>query len=133
MNDRYTYRLSWSQKDQEYVGICAEFPSMSHLASDQVEALRGIHELVMDVIVDMQANGEPVPQPLAEQHFSGKFVVRVPPELHRRLAIEAAEAHVSLNCLASFRLSVPTSSAFEPAAKEPGTVRAKRGKHREAA
>ncbi len=34
-----------------------------------------------------------------------KFQVRVPPELHRRLALEAAESGVSLNRLASAKLS----------------------------
>ncbi|NMD47819.1 MAG: toxin-antitoxin system HicB family antitoxin, partial [Propionibacterium sp.] len=37
---------------------------------------------------------------------SGKFMVRLPPELHRQLAIEAAEQHVSLNRLISGRLGV---------------------------
>jgi predicted HicB family RNase H-like nuclease len=53
----------------------------------------------------MVANGEPVPEPLSERTYSGKFVVRVPSELHRRLAVEAAEQHVSLNRLVSERLA----------------------------
>ena len=31
-NDRYTYRVTWSEDDSEYVGLCAEFPSLSWLA-----------------------------------------------------------------------------------------------------
>jgi predicted HicB family RNase H-like nuclease len=46
-----------------------------------------------------------IPVPIADQPFSGKFLVRLPPELHRRLALEAAEAGVSLNRLASFKLA----------------------------
>jgi predicted HicB family RNase H-like nuclease len=42
---------------------------------------------------------------LALKKFSGRFIVRVPPELHRRLAIEAAESGVSLNRLAADKLS----------------------------
>ncbi|MCL4860179.1 MAG: type II toxin-antitoxin system HicB family antitoxin [Caldilineaceae bacterium] len=56
-------------------------------------------------MAELQASGEPVPGPLATRQFSGRFVVRIPPELHRQLAIEAAEAGVSLNRLASARLS----------------------------
>jgi hypothetical protein len=26
-HDHYTYRVTWSEDDQEYVGLCAEFPS----------------------------------------------------------------------------------------------------------
>ncbi len=104
-NDRYTYRLTWSEEDQEYLGLCAEFPSLSWLASTPEEALAGIRRVVADVVADMQANGEAVPEPLATRHYSGKFVVRIPPEQHRRLAIEAAEAGVSLNRLAAARLA----------------------------
>jgi hypothetical protein len=28
-NDRYTYRVTWSDDDNEYVGLCAEFSSLS--------------------------------------------------------------------------------------------------------
>jgi predicted HicB family RNase H-like nuclease len=104
--DHYTYRVSWSASDEEYVATCAEFPSLSWLAEDDIAALRGIKQVVQDVIVDMTANGETLPVPIADQQFSGKFLVRVPPELHRRLTLEAAEAKVSLNRLASLKLAV---------------------------
>jgi predicted HicB family RNase H-like nuclease len=104
-NDRYTYRVTWSEEDEEYVGVCAEFPSLSWLAAEPEEALRGIRQVIADVVADMKANSEPVPEPLAIKEYSGKFMVRVPPEVHRRLTIEAAEAGVSLNRLASAKLA----------------------------
>jgi len=57
------------------------------------------------VVQDMQANNESVPEPIAVKRFSGKFMVRVPPDVHRNLALKAAEAGVSLNRLASSKLS----------------------------
>jgi len=105
MPDRYTYRVSWSEEDGEYVATCAEFPSLSHLASDAGAALAGAQALVADVVAEMQASGERVPEPLASRTYSGHFVTRIPPELHRRLAIEAAEQGVSLNRLVALRLS----------------------------
>ena len=104
-NDRYTYRVTWSEEDNEYVGLCAEFPSLSWLAPTPEAALQGIREVVTDVVDDMNANGELAPEPIAIKRYSGKFVVRIPPELHRRLALEAAESGVSLNRLASAKLS----------------------------
>ena len=104
-NDRYTYRVTWSEEDDEYVGLCVEYPSLSWLAPTPQEALEGIRQMVADVVADMQANEESVPEPIALRHYSGKFTVRVPPDLHRRLALEAAEAGVSLNRLASAKLS----------------------------
>jgi predicted HicB family RNase H-like nuclease len=104
-SDRYTYRVTWSEEDQEHVGLCAELPSLSWLASSPEAALRGIRTVVAEVIADMQTNGEAIPEALASRRYSGKFMVRVPPEVHRQLAVEAAEAGVSLNRLASAKLS----------------------------
>lgn len=109
-NDRYTYRVTWSEEDQEYVGLCVEFPSLSWLAASPEEALAGIRAVVAAVVADMEESHEPVPQPLATRRYSGRFMVRVPPDLHRRLALEAAEAGVSLNRLASTKLTYTAPS-----------------------
>jgi len=103
-NDHYTYRVTWSEEDGEYVGLCAEFLSLSWLASEPEAALQGIRQVVADVVADLHASGESVPEPLASKKYSGHFMVRVPPELHRKLALEAAESGVSLNRLASDKL-----------------------------
>lgn len=104
-NDRYAYRVIWSAEDNEYVGLCAEFPSLSWLAATPEAALKGLRQVVAAAVVDLEASGEPIPDPLATRSYSGKFVVRVPPDVHRRLSLEAAEAGVSLNRLASAKLS----------------------------
>lgn len=95
--DHYTYRLSWSPEDEEFVATCAEFPSLSWLDADEFEAMRGVKRLVADVVADLRASGEPVPEPLVTRHYSGQFMVRTTPDIHRRLVLEAAEAKVSLN------------------------------------
>lgn len=102
--DRFTYRVTWSEEDQEYIGLCAEFPSLSWLASSPEQALMGIRTIVTEVIRNMEASAERVPEPIAIRRYSGRLMVRIPPELHRRLALEAAEAGISLNRLASARL-----------------------------
>ena len=104
-NDRYTYRVTWSEEDEEYVGLCAEFPSLSWLSGTPEAALKGIRKVVADVIKDMLESGEAIPEPFASRQYSGKFMVRVPPEVHRKLAVQAAEAGVSLNRLASSKLA----------------------------
>lgn len=103
----YAYRVIWSAEDREFVGLCVELPSLSHLDETQVGALCGISALVADVVADMQASGEVPPTPIADRHYSGRFQVRVTPALHRRLAISAAEANVSLNRLVSDQLAKP--------------------------
>lgn len=103
--DHYTYRVTWSPEDGEHVGLCAEFPSLSWLAETPEAALGGIRRMVAEAVADMQAGGEPIPEPLAEKHYSGEFRVRIPPEVHRSLALQAAEQGVSLNRLASAKLA----------------------------
>jgi len=103
--DKYTYRVTWSEEDGQYVGLCAEFPSLSWLADTPEAALAGIRDTVKQVIDDMKSEGEPIPEPLATRNYSGKFTVRVPPEVHRKLQIQAAESKVSFNRLVSAKLS----------------------------
>lgn len=103
--DHYTYRVRWSAEDASYIGSVAEMPSLSWSSEDQADAFAGIRNLVADILDDMTANGETPPEAIADRSYSGKFVVRVTPEAHRRLAIDAAEQNVSLNRLAASRLA----------------------------
>jgi predicted HicB family RNase H-like nuclease len=104
--NHYTYRVTWSPEDGEHVGLCAEFPSLSWLAPTPEKALAGIRRLLGEVVTDMQATGEPIPDALSEKKFSGRFMVRVPALVHRALATEAAEQGVSINRLVSAKLAL---------------------------
>ncbi len=104
--NHYTYRVTWSQEDGEHIALCAEFPSLSWLAKTPEKALTGIRKLVGEVVTEMQVAGEPVPIPLAEKQYSGRFMVRVPSLVHRALATAAAEQGVSINRLVSAKLAI---------------------------
>lgn len=103
--EHYTYRVAWSAEDDSFVGTVAELPSLSWVADTRTGAFDGIQRRVEEVIADLEADGEPVPDALADRTYSGQFVVRVPPEVHRQLVLDAAEQHVSLNRLVSSRLA----------------------------
>ena len=102
--NKYTYRVTWSEEDKEHVGLCAEFPSLSWLAPSIGEAVEGIRKVVTDVVKDMIKNKEEVPEPLSLSDYKGNISLRIPPEQHRELAMEAAEQGVSLNRLISKKL-----------------------------
>lgn len=102
---RYAYRVTWSVDDDEFVATCAEFPSLSWLADSQAAALQGLVDLVAETVDDLAFEGEPVPEPLSARTYSGKFNLRVGESLHRRLALQAAEEHLSLNQYVVRRLS----------------------------
>ena len=80
---RYTYRVTWSVEDDEFVATCAEFPSLSWLANSQPAALQGLVDLVADTVAELTAEGEVVPEPLSQRSYSGKFNLRVGESLHR--------------------------------------------------
>lgn len=102
---QYAYRVIWSEEDKEYVGLCAEFPSLSWLDASPTAALEGVIALVQEVLADMAASGEPIPEPLATAKYSGRIAVRVSPMTHRNLVIEAAEKGISMNRLISSKLA----------------------------
>jgi len=104
-NDFYTYKIIWSEDDNEFVGLCSEFPSLSWLSKTQESALKGIRSLVAEVVKDMKNSGEVVPQPIATKKYSGKISVRVSPEIHKNIAVQAAESGLSINKLICYYLS----------------------------
>ena len=105
MDDHYTYRVTWSPEDEEYVGLCAESPSLSYLSPNQEDAFSGIRTLVSDSVADMRTNNETPPEPFANRTYNGKFMVRVPPSTHRALAMQATQEGISLNRLVGAKLA----------------------------
>lgn len=101
----YTYRVTWSAEDEEFVATCLEFPSLSWLAHTQIDALSGLENLITEAITDIRKHDEVVPAPLSERNYSGKFNLRVGESLHRRLALDAAEEQISINQLIVRRLT----------------------------
>lgn len=100
----YTYRVFWSEEDGAFVGTVAEFPSFSCIEDAQFDAFSGIIALVKDVLDDMGSSQEEPPLPLGKKRYSGKIALRMTPEQHRLLAMEAAAQGVSLNHLITSRL-----------------------------
>ena len=95
--DHYTYRLAWSAKDSEFIATVVEFPSLSWVADTREHALAGLTSVVEEVLRDMLAEGEEIPAPWDERTFSGKFNLRLGPDLHKKIALEAAERNESMN------------------------------------
>lgn len=67
---QYTYHVTWSAEDNEYIGLCAEFPSLSWLDAEQSKAFTGIVDLVDEVVADMINKNEELPVPLSEKSIA---------------------------------------------------------------
>jgi predicted RNase H-like HicB family nuclease len=84
---------------QELDGCMSDGESLEEAYANILEAMEGWIETKLE-------SGLPIPTPLDADKYSGKFVVRLPKTLHRRLAIEAEKEGVSLNQYTLYKLSV---------------------------
>lgn len=100
MNDiveKYTYRIEWSEEDNTHIARCLEFPSLTAHGSTAEEALYEIEQVVDETVNWMLEDNETLPEPLGSKKYKGKLTLRIPPEVHRELAIKSAEEGVSIN------------------------------------
>jgi predicted HicB family RNase H-like nuclease len=107
--EEYAYTVMWSEEDQAYIGRVAEFTSLAAHGPSPEAALKEITDVVRFVLADLAESGEDIPPPLSKRPFSGKLHVRMPEHLHRHLALEAAQQHVSLNQWINLKLSLPAA------------------------
>ena len=94
---RYAKFVEWSDEDQCFIGRCPELTLGGVHGSDEAKVFAELCEVVEEWIELLHRDGVPLPEPLAAKSFSGKFVLRVEPAIHRRLAAKALAAGESLN------------------------------------
>jgi predicted RNase H-like HicB family nuclease len=89
-----------------YFATVQEFDGCMSHGDTYAEACENIQEAMELWIEAKLEGGFPVPEPIQESQYSGRFVLRLPKSLHARLAMEAEKEGVSLNQYALYRLSV---------------------------
>ncbi len=94
---KYAYKIEWNEADQVFIARCLEFPTLGAHGKNPEQALKQIQLVVGKIIRDMKSEGEEIPEPFSLKPFKGNLTLRVTPEIHRRLALAAAEAGVSIN------------------------------------
>jgi len=88
-----------------YVGRILEFDGCM-TTGDTAEEVYQLLDEAMEGWLDVKLqNGDFIPEPLELDDYSGKFVLRIPISLHRKLAMEAKLEHVSLNQWALYKLA----------------------------
>lgn len=65
--NRYTYKIEWSDEDEEWVGAVLELPNLSWLDKTPDQALNGIQQVARECVSDMLIHGEEPPIPVAEK------------------------------------------------------------------
>jgi predicted HicB family RNase H-like nuclease len=94
---RYAKFVEWSGEDQCLIGRCPELMLGGVHGQDEAKVYAELCAAVEEMVELTHADGREMPRPLGQKEFSGKFVLRVEPALHRRLAAKALAAGESLN------------------------------------
>lgn len=102
---RYTKFVEWSDEDQCFIGRCPELMGGGVHGSDEAAVYAELCQAVEEWIELLHQDGLPLPKPRGTEAFSGRFVLRVDPALHRRLAAKALAAGESLDsfCVKALR------------------------------
>jgi predicted HicB family RNase H-like nuclease len=88
-----------------YYGQVLELDGCQSHGDSFEEAGRNLREAMKGWLSVKLEHGDHIPEPVNDDNYSGKFIVRVPKSLHRRLAIEAQKEGISLNQYLVYKLS----------------------------
>ena len=94
---RYVKLVEWSDEDRCFIGSAPPLIGQSCHGATEAAVLKELNQIVEDWVVTLLTRGEPLPEATANREYSGKFIVRVSPALHRRAALKAMARGDSLN------------------------------------
>jgi predicted RNase H-like HicB family nuclease len=94
---KYRVDIYWSEEDQLYLAEVPDLTGCLTHGESVVEAARNAEECIEAWIEMAEEAGDPVPPPFTVKHYSGRFLARIPRDLHADLALEAERQGVSLN------------------------------------
>ena len=95
--DKYTYKVEWSEEDQCFIARCLEFQSLGTHGKTREKALSEMSKVVAETIKWMAEEKEEIPLPLSMRKYSGKLTLRLPPEIHRMVETNAIMQGISIN------------------------------------
>ena len=101
----YLKLVEWSAEDRCYVGRCPELFLGGVHGTDESKVYRELCKVVDDVVAMKTRHGDPLPAPLSDREFSGKFVLRVHPAIHKQIALRALAEGQSLNAYCAKKLA----------------------------
>ena len=103
---RYVKIVEWSDEDAAYIG--SALPLIGHCCHGNTEesVLKQLNVIVNEWVEHYLKEGKTLPEASAEKEYSGKFLVRMTPELHRLAAMQAMARGESLNQYVTSRLAL---------------------------
>ena len=106
----YLKIVEWSNEDHCYIGTCPELFGGGVHGDDETEVYKKLCSAVEDVLMSKLRHKDPLPKPIARQKFSGKFVLRLSPALHKIIALRALKLGESINnyCIQAIQSAATT-------------------------
>lgn len=80
-----------------FAAVIPKFPKMLVMADTPKELHEAVVETIELAIKQRKKEGRPVPEPDKNPKYNGKILVRIKPELHEQLYLEAQASRLSLN------------------------------------
>lgn len=94
---RYLKIVEWSDEDRCYVGSAPPLIGQSCHGKTEADVLAQLQTIVEEWVATLMVDGKPLPAGTANRKFSGKFIVRLSPEIHRKVVLKAMARSESLN------------------------------------
>lgn len=97
--NHYPVNVFWSKEDKGYIAVRPDLPGCTAFGETEQDALREARDAAASWLQAAKASKRSIPKPSqpAPLDYSGKFIMRVPRQLHADLSRSAAEQGVSLN------------------------------------
>lgn len=103
-SDRYLKIVEWSKKDRCYVGTVPGLILGGIHGKNEMKVFTELCQVVEEAIDLLEEENRPLPESTSDKKYSGKILLRVPPPLHKALAIKATQEGESLNQMIQDRL-----------------------------
>jgi predicted HicB family RNase H-like nuclease len=104
---RYLKIVEWSDEDGCFVGRIPGLAAGGIHGDNEAKVYRELCTVAEEWVEALEKDGKRLPEPTAGKRFSGKFVVRVAPEVHQLASMRAAARKMSLNQFVSEALAAP--------------------------
>jgi len=102
---RYAIVVAYSDEDEGYIATVPELPGCSAFGDNEEEAIKEVKIAASLWLSATKKAGRKTPEPIVEKTFKGRFPLRIPGDLRRRLELEAKRKGVSLNQLILQRIA----------------------------
>ena len=94
---RYLKIVEWSEEDQIYIGSVPGWIGKCCHGDNEEKVYKELCQIVDEWIEIYKTGSMALPPSTVEKKYSGKFVMRIDPELHKMLTVKALNAGESLN------------------------------------